>query len=133
MTDVQTLVDSHTRAELDQIASEAGVENPESLDSKTAVAEAIVEADAAAPAEPEAEAAPAGDLPEGWAIVQDGPDYFTAERYVESLGLQKVSEGAETLDDLVAKCEAYDAAQDALHPAWPNKAVVVTGVGSENP
>jgi len=137
MTDVETLVDSHTRAELDQIASEAGVDNPESLDSKTAVAEAIVAAEpetaAAEEAAPEAVTTESSGLPQGWQIVQNGPDYFTAERYVESLGLQKVSEGAASLEELVAACEAYDAHQDALAPGWPNQAVVLTGVGSENP
>src|SRR5262252_6103166 len=96
---------------------------PESLDSKTAVAEAIVAADAGAPAEQEAQATTdSSGLPQGWQIVQNGPDYFTAERYVESLGLQKVSEGAASLEELVAACEAYDAHQDALAPGWPNQA-----------
>jgi len=135
MTDAQTLVDSHTRAELDQIATEAGVEDPEAMANKEAVAAAIVEAEGGdTPAEPQE--APAGDesedpypspslqgeeldeaqgaLPEGWTIVNAGPDYFSAEKTVESLGLQKVSEGGETLEALVAACEAYDAHLDRV-------------------
>ena len=120
------LADQHTRAELDDMATAAGIDGAASLPNKEAVAEAIV----AAGGDVQAEDAPAGDteapttessgLPEGWQIVQVGPDYFSAERYVESLGLQKVSEGAETLDDLVAKCEAYDAHQAGLGEGWPN-------------
>jgi hypothetical protein len=130
MTDVDTLVTSHTREELDQIAAEAGVADPQAMDTKADVAEAIVAAEgpqngAGEPegpsAQPQLTTEDAG-LPEGWQLVAAGPDWFTAERYVESLGLQKVSEGAATLEALVAACEGYDEAQENLHPDWPNKA-----------
>jgi hypothetical protein len=109
---------------------------------KQDVAQAIVAQDAAAA--PEGDAAPTpydqpeqlsqdeSGLPEGWTLVQAGPDYFSAERYVESLGLQKVSEGATTIEDLQALCTAYDEGQDALAEGWPNQAVLVE-TGSPNP
>ena len=122
MTDAQTLVDSHTREELDQIATEAGVEDAASLATKADVAEAIVAADAAGGTPGPPPDASGGALPDGWAIVQDGPDYFTAERYVESLGLQKVSEGAGSIEELAAKCQAYDEHQANLGEGWPNTA-----------
>jgi len=131
MTDVQTLVDSHTRAELDQIATEAGVEGAAEMANKEAVAEAIVAADAApeadaaggTPGAPQEPSEAQGALPAGWQIVQDGPDYFTAERYVESLGLQKVSEGATSIEELAQKCSDYDDHQANLGDGWPNVAV----------
>jgi len=125
VTDAQTLVDSHTREELDQIATEAGVEDAASLATKADVAEAIVAADAAGgtPGPPPDEpSASQGALPDGWQIVQDGPDYFTAERYVESLGLQKVSEGAGSIEELAQKCSDYDEHQANLGDGWPNTA-----------
>jgi hypothetical protein len=83
------------------------------------VAEAIAAADAAAgngeAEETTANGAPAAEaFGDGWVLVQDGPDYFTAERYVESLGLQKVSEGAASLEELQARCADYDAHIAAL-------------------
>ena len=131
-TDAQTLVDSHTRAELDQIAAEAGIEGAAEMATKQDVADAIVAADAAAPEADAAGGTPGapqepseaqGALPEGWQIVQDGPDYFTAERYVESLGLQKVSEGAASIEELAQKCSDYDDHQANLGDGWPNTAV----------
>jgi hypothetical protein len=99
------------------------VEDAASLATKADVAEAIVAADAAAPAAAaEAQSASQGALPDGWQIVQDGPDYFSAERYVESLGLQKVSEGAGSIEELAQKCADYDAHQAGLGEGWPNTA-----------
>jgi len=121
MTDVETLVDSHTRAELDQIASEAGVENPEAMANKEEVAQAIVDAEPeAATADEPVEAAKGKPsrspeeelqkaLPDGWFAVNAQEGNYTAEKTVESLGLQKVSEGGATIELLVAACEAYDA------------------------
>jgi hypothetical protein len=128
MSDVETLINSHTREELDQIAQNAGVEDPQSLDTKADVAEAIVATDG----EAETQNADLPVLPGQWQWVQAGPDYFSAERYVESLGLQKVSEGGVTAEEVVGYCEAYDAHQDALGEEWPNKATTLTGVQGTN-
>src|SRR5215831_4161570 len=115
MTDVQTLVDSHTRAELDQIAAEAGIEDAASLATKQDVAEAIAAADAASgngdvDVEGRDEAVPEISLPEGWTLTEADPQngFYLAERYVEGLGLQKVSEGAHDPETLVALCQAYN-------------------------
>src|SRR5262252_5441441 len=125
MTDAQQLAEEHTRSELDDMATEAGVDGAASLPNKEAVAQAYLdaggEATAATQAQGVAAVAPAATIGE-WTVVQDGPDYFTAERYVESLGLQKVSEGAASMEELAAACEAYDAHQEALAPGWPNQA-----------
>src|SRR5215471_13143249 len=110
----EELADAHTRAELDQMATDAGVDGAASLPNKEAVAQAIVDAGGApettaddqTPEPGEAQGLvvvePAETIGD-WTVVQDGPDYFSAERYVESLGLQKVSEGAASMEELTAK------------------------------
>src|SRR5262252_6818361 len=129
MTDVDALVEEHSRDELNDMATEAGIDGAASLPNKEAVAEAIVAAEASAgtpgapsDGEPDPDnpypnpslsgeefSAAAAQLPEGWTLAHATADYYVAEKTVESLGLQKISEGAATIEGLVAACEAYDA------------------------
>jgi hypothetical protein len=116
VTDAQTLIASHTRAELDQIAAEAGIEGAATLPSKQEVAQAIAALDEAAD-EQEQEQEQQATLGPDWALVQDGPAYFIAERFVTPALLgsqQKLTEGAETLEQLVSLCDAIDAHQGGL-------------------
>ena len=118
--EVQALVDNHTRAELDKMAADAGIDSL-NMGSKQDVAEAIVAADPEAaggtPGPGEEPPAASVDLPGDWTLVHEGENWFVAETYVESLGLQKVSEGDSTIEGLTAKIEAYDAHQQALKDA----------------
>lgn len=47
-------------------------------------------------------------MPDGWQLVSQEEGFFTAERYVQSLGLQKVTESGADLATLAAACQTYD-------------------------